>query len=242
MAKKHCTRGMVARPPSIQWYYKQYLGDNHVLAMEWDASGMHTWLLNLSIQETPPGSIPNDMAVIRRWLRNPPDDVWRRVQPQIFTAWKLRDDRWFNDGIVRSCERRDAYAIRYKVRNKDETSTKSPPKSIKTEEEVVFAVGSKESKVKPSLEEVVTYCVFRGKGVDPHKWYDHYEANGWKVGRNAMKDWRAAVRTWEGSELGGKKNHVSKREQDFEAAYQRAREADGEDQERVSKLSARSGR
>lgn len=130
------------RPPSIQWYFKQYLGDNDVLKMEWDASGMHAWLLNLSIQEEPPGSIPNDMAAIRRWLRNPSDDVWRRVQPQIFAAWKLRDGRWFNDGMVRSCDRRDAYANRSKVRNEYETGTRITPDSMKTEEEVVIDVGS----------------------------------------------------------------------------------------------------
>ena len=51
--------------------------------------------------------------------------------------------------------------------------------------------------VKPTLEEVRAYCIERGKGVDAEKWYNHYTANGWKVGRNPMKDWKAAVRTWE---------------------------------------------
>lgn len=113
--------------------------------MEWDALGMHDWLLNLSIQEEPPGSIPNDMAVIRRWLRSPSDDVWRRVQPQIFAAWKFRDSRWYNDGIVRACDRRDAYAKRSKVPNRYETGTRIPPDPMNTEEEVFEVdVGSKE--------------------------------------------------------------------------------------------------
>lgn len=51
----------------------------------------------------------------------------------------------------------------------------------------------------PSLEEVRTYCQERGKGVDAERWISHYESNGWRVGRNPMKDWRAAVRTWEHS-------------------------------------------
>jgi hypothetical protein len=58
----------------------------------------------------------------------------------------------------------------------------------------------KESIVKstlPALNEVEMYCKERGNGIDPQKWYDHYTANGWMVGRNKMKDWRAAVRTWE---------------------------------------------
>lgn len=52
-------------------------------------------------------------------------------------------------------------------------------------------------RIRPSLQEVVDYCNERKNGVDANKWYDYYTANGWKVGRNPMKDWKATVRTWE---------------------------------------------
>lgn len=52
----------------------------------------------------------------------------------------------------------------------------------------------------PSLEEVTAYCQERGKGVDPERWHNYYTANGWMVGRTKMKDWKAAVRTWEKKE------------------------------------------
>ena len=51
----------------------------------------------------------------------------------------------------------------------------------------------------PTLEEVTEYCKSRGNIVNPIKWHSHYTANGWKVGKNKMVDWRAAVVTWEGS-------------------------------------------
>ena len=51
--------------------------------------------------------------------------------------------------------------------------------------------------IPPTLEEVTAYCTERGNDVDPNRWYAHYEANGWMVGRNKMRDWKAAVRTWE---------------------------------------------
>lgn len=63
--------------------------------------------------------------------------------------------------------------------------------------------------VKPTLVEVQAYCSERGKGVDPQKWYDYYSANGWKVGKNPMKDWKAAVRTWERSGNDGKHKPVN---------------------------------
>ena len=50
----------------------------------------------------------------------------------------------------------------------------------------------------PTLEEVQAYCEERKNGIDPQRFLDFYEAKGWKVGNQAMKDWRACVRTWEG--------------------------------------------
>lgn len=51
--------------------------------------------------------------------------------------------------------------------------------------------------IRPSIEEVEAYCSERGNRVDPQKWFDYYSSNGWKVGKNPMKDWKACVRTWE---------------------------------------------
>jgi len=50
---------------------------------------------------------------------------------------------------------------------------------------------------KPSLDELKAYCNERKNSVNPEKWLAHYESVGWKIGRNPMKDWKAAVRTWE---------------------------------------------
>lgn len=49
----------------------------------------------------------------------------------------------------------------------------------------------------PTLEEVQAYCIERNNNVDPQRFIDYYTSNGWQVGKNKMKDWRAAVRTWE---------------------------------------------
>jgi len=50
---------------------------------------------------------------------------------------------------------------------------------------------------KPTLDEVLSYCKERNSGVDGHKFFNYYESNGWKVGKNTMKNWKAAVHTWE---------------------------------------------
>lgn len=51
--------------------------------------------------------------------------------------------------------------------------------------------------VKPTPEEVKAYCDERKNNIDAQQFVDFYEAKGWKVGREPMKDWKAAVRTWE---------------------------------------------
>lgn len=58
----------------------------------------------------------------------------------------------------------------------------------------------------PTVEEVWTYCQERGNGVDAQRFVDFYASKGWKVGKAGMKDWHAAVRTWERDDSGGKKN------------------------------------
>lgn len=52
--------------------------------------------------------------------------------------------------------------------------------------------------VRPSVDEVRAYCEERGNGIDPQDFVDFYESKGWVVGKSPMKDWKAAVRTWEG--------------------------------------------
>ncbi len=51
----------------------------------------------------------------------------------------------------------------------------------------------------PSLEEITEYCQERNNAILPEKFFDYYQSNGWKVGKNPMKDWKAAIRTWERS-------------------------------------------
>lgn len=53
----------------------------------------------------------------------------------------------------------------------------------------------------PTVEEVSAYCAERKNGIDAQRFIDYYETRGWMLGKTKMKDWKAAVRTWErGSE------------------------------------------
>ena len=54
----------------------------------------------------------------------------------------------------------------------------------------------------PTVDQVREYCWERGNSVDPQRFVDYYSSNGWMVGKNKMKDWKAAVRTWEQNDKG----------------------------------------
>lgn len=53
---------------------------------------------------------------------------------------------------------------------------------------------------KPTISDIEQYCIERNNNVNAEQFFDYYESNGWRVGKNSMKDWKAAVRTWERSE------------------------------------------
>ena len=78
------------------------------------------------------------------------------------------------------------------VLNYEAYQANNTPKKIKKE-------SSFDKFTKPTIDEVNAYCIERKNNVDANKWYSYYESNGWKVGKNQMKNWKAAVRTWEKS-------------------------------------------
>ena len=55
--------------------------------------------------------------------------------------------------------------------------------------------------IKPSIDELKTYMTEIGMTDVSEKWFDYYESNGWLVGKNKMKNWKAAVRTWKNNNL-----------------------------------------
>jgi hypothetical protein len=80
-------------------------------------------------------------------------------------------------------------------RNADEIQM-TPIKEEEEEQE------QKESKFKkPTIEEISLYMEEQGMNNIAERFYNHYEAKGWMIGKNKMKDWRASVRTWKDGNL-----------------------------------------
>ena len=82
---------------------------------------------------------------------------------------------------------------------------------------------------RPTVEQVAEYCEARGNNVDAAVFCDFYESKGWVVGRSPMKDWKAAVRTWErtgGTDRGGGYMRPYRRESVTESIIRASRECD----------------
>ena len=90
-------------------------------------------------------------------------------------------------GTIRAQSGRDKGAI---IRSKE-------VKKERIEEQIDSVSMRSRAFTRPSLQEILGYFQELGSTADEaHKFHDHYTANGWKVGKNAMKDWKATARNW----------------------------------------------
>ena len=106
-----------------------------------------------------------------------------------------------------------------KENEKEKEKEKVKEKESKNNSNNIYMCGEKISPqtprkkfVKPTVEEVREYCLERKNNVNPEKFIDFYESKDWYIGKNKMKDWKAAVRTWErGNTSSGYMNTISNR-------------------------------
>ncbi|MBR4300056.1 MAG: hypothetical protein IKT59_10145 [Bacteroidales bacterium] len=68
--------------------------------------------------------------------------------------------------------------------------------------------------VPPSLEEVKAYCSERKNGIDPENFITFYQSKGWMIGKNKMKDWKAAIRTWEQRRKGEPEDEIDRKQRE----------------------------
>ena len=77
----------------------------------------------------------------------------------------------------------------------------------------------------PTLEEVKQYIQEKGFTMSAETFYNYYTANGWRVGKNKMKDWRASVRNWNTREKEFKSNRPNQVKRNANSEWAKAKEA-----------------
>jgi uncharacterized protein YdaU (DUF1376 family) len=196
-------------------YYKRYPGDyardtRHLTLVE---HGVYTLLLDAHYATE--RGLPQSVDKLRRIVGSRTRVEERALMSVLDEFWKLTDGGWVNakaqQVIDADRKRIEAAAANGKkggrpkkptgfclgnpAETQGESSPTPAPAPVITNPPIYSPPKPKQAR--PTLEQVSAYCAERGRGVDAQAWFDHYTANGWRVGRNSMRDWKAAVRTWE---------------------------------------------
>ena len=99
--------------------------------------------------------------------------------------------RWGDNNVITPLLQSNSTVITSKVKE-----SKVKESKVKEKESIEKVATKRTAFVAPSLQEVKDYISEKGYTVDAQRFIDFYEAKGWMIGKNKMKDWRAAVRTW----------------------------------------------
>ena len=111
-------------------------------------------------------------------------------QRNIGKRYARQDDTTVYDGIRTNTTVYETYQTKDQAKDKTKDKTNTlPPNGVSDARAKRFAP--------PTLDDVSAYVRERGSNVDPQRFLDFYASKGWMVGKNPMKDWKAAVRTWE---------------------------------------------
>jgi len=193
------------KPPAFQFYPNDWLSSSAVTLMTPEQEGAYIRLL---CYDWASDGIPDDdttLAALSRlgegWFKGGSTVVRKCFnqhpeKPGFLTNARLQSERekqhaWrekSREGGIKSAESRSKKGSRV-VQPKVNRTVEPNANSSSSFSSSKFS--------RPSLSEVAEYSAtlsppFTGSG----KFFDYYESNGWKVGRNSMKDWKAAVRKW----------------------------------------------
>jgi uncharacterized protein YdaU (DUF1376 family) len=211
------------KSPAFQFYPSDYLSSQRVQMLTLEEEGAYIRLLCYCWQH---GSIPADPEQIARLVGKGASTTLATTVQAMFkqskTEERLVHDRlerekckqavWREksaEGGRKSAEKRKGGSTTLQpplegclpnATNQKATLLSSSSSSSSNDEEDAKA-SSRKRFSKPTLEEVSQYgLTLNPPFIQSSKFIDYYEANGWKVGKNPMKDWKAAVRNWQSNQ------------------------------------------
>jgi uncharacterized protein YdaU (DUF1376 family) len=209
----------MGKTPAVQFYWADFIMDTQA----WTCTQLGAYIRLLGY-EWVNGSLPTEMAGLARIAGIDPRNMqkmWSAViakkfltdEAGMYVNRRMEDERekqriyaelqkvsgkkgaeirWGKDRVAHSNPNGENIALQ-------SSSSSSSSSSKKKKDQKIIR---KQSFSTPSLLEVKTYCQERGNSISPEKFLDYYEANGWMVGKNKMKNWQAAIRTWEQRDTG----------------------------------------
>lgn len=184
----------MAKDPAVLFYTSDFLSG--VSFMSYEDRGKYITLL---CQQHQKGSIPenhmisicgsHDSVVMAQFKRDPDGSYYnKRMRLEAEKRLNYCQSRANNkSGRPKNKIIRKSYDNHMSLHMENENEN----------ENNVFKLEKTAQFKQPTVEEVRSYCLERKNVIDAQKWHDFYSAKGFMIGKNKMKDWKAAVRTWE---------------------------------------------
>lgn len=157
------------------------------------------YLLEAMVQYAVDGTLPDWPEDAIEWYG------WEALKQQVDRARSKSERNQANGSKAKRDEanRSESKRTEAKASEPERTEAKMPKekeneKENDIKENNLTVVKEKRQRFSPpTADEVKAYCQERGNHVDAQRFVDFYASKGWRVGNNPMKDWKAAVRTWE---------------------------------------------
>lgn len=130
--------------------------------------------------------IINDLYCLSNWSKYQNVDGLDKIREQN----RIRQKRWYD-------KQKELPNVRNTLEPNENDLISNSINNINNNLDNNTNNNKKKNFVKPTLEEVKAYCDERKNEIDPEYFIAFYESNGWKVGKNPMKNWKMAITTWE---------------------------------------------
>ena len=183
----------MSKDPAFLFYSSDFLTGTLLMSMEQKGK----FITLLCIQHQKGHMSERDMLQI---CGTYDEDIFDKFQ-------KDSDGKFFNERLKEEIDKRKSYSEsrRNNRKKKDDVIIISDTyvQHMENENEIENIIDNKKVArfEKPTLLELKTYMLEIGMNDVSEKWFDYYESNGWLVGKNKMKNWKAAVRTWKNNNL-----------------------------------------
>lgn len=209
---------MLRKPPAFQFYVKDWIGSQTVLAMSPRQCGYYINLLANAWNGNPPGTIPNDPEVLWKMARaesreqfEVESEIVLKQFPPTRTGTTRKNYKLCTQFVslkTHSQQKSDAAKLRW-AKEKDNSASASAMHVQCSASASASASAPKNIStfIPPTQQEVSVYMQeqgFQDHSETAQRFIDYYEVRGWVPGNSKvrMKSWKAAVRTWKGNQFG----------------------------------------
>lgn len=172
------------KDPAFLFYYQDWLVGTYFLNRREKGAYM-----DLLCYQADKGKLTMDII---KHVLNGDFEVWVKIKDKFIEE----DGYFYNKRLALEREKRIKFSESRRKNIKNRYICSTSVKHMENENENENIDINKKG-IPPKIEEVKAYCLERKNSVDVNKWYNFYSAKGWMIGKNKMKDWKAAVRTWE---------------------------------------------